>query len=73
MPRMFENVVRGFSLVRHDPQRVALQNLEVKNFGDSRDRPGSNARAKLNSLSAGKEIIRECSKKKSHPGQRFNR
>jgi hypothetical protein len=30
-----ENVVRGFSLVRHDPERVALRDLECGRMADS--------------------------------------
>ena len=44
----------------HDPKgRVALQNLEVKDFRDNQDKSGSKARTKLNSLRVKKEVLHD--------------
>jgi hypothetical protein len=55
--RLFKNVVRGFSLVLHDPKGSHYtsplsrgQDLEVKSLRYSQDKSKPKARVKLNSL-----------------------
>ena len=55
--RLFRNVVRGFSLVLHDPKGPPYKVWGVRNFLDNQDKAEIKAEAKLNSLYSKREVM----------------